>query len=673
MIGGRSGRRGSRWPLFAVLAAMAALAVAGSSTMASRSLASKMDEAELRVSGFVAEEIAPSLEGIDLTEQIEGDDADRLTNKLQRGVLSSGATARVRVFAPNGILLYSSDEGDRVGSTSTGNVDLIRAAAGGALASTTGGDQVVTDGRAQSLQLLQVYAPLVADGPSEAAVGVDLRYKAIVASASRPWETIQFGAALAAVALLLLALFELARAITAKSLAARSGFTGTDAARAAARAAAKEAKVRHGLEDQIESARAQLRAREQENVHAAQRFATQLEELSRRLEEAERREAAPAGRIDDPAAVQAAIARAEQAEAREAAAKEAIGSLEEALARARSVPVADAGASEEAELLRAELAWTRERLQETGTGLDDARARASALEARVADAAALEGRLSAMEELERRVADAELALNVERQRAAATEDARAALEVQLAAAMVRGDEMTPELSAVTARAEEAEARARELQGELDARRSELETARAGTQTIRADLESVRREAADLTAALQMRDALIREAEERAAEAEGASAALTAAREAAGPGAARADDRVAELERALAGSNDELEQSQMRLRRAYAEVESVRAQLEAATPRMGLDADDGATSEIQRLRVELGQAIERAAAAESRASRLQADLAEARADSDPLDGGGSDAAGEDDDRSLRFRLARSAARKKGLGEDEQMWS
>jgi len=65
-------------------------------------------------------------------------------------------------------------------------------------------------------------------------------------------------------------------------------------------------------------------------------------------------------------------------------------------------------------------------------------------------------------------------------------------------------------------------------------------------------------------------------------------------------------------------------------------------------------------------------MERAAAAENRASRVQADLAEARAgmpDAELPDHEGADA---EDDRSLRFRLARSAARKKGLG-DDQMWS
>lgn len=261
--------------------------------------------------------------------------------------------------------------------------------------------------------------------------------------------------------------------------------------------------------------------------------------------------------------------------------------------------------------------------------------------------------------------------------------------------------MEAELADRRAAVVEAETTSQSLRArseELDASLRQAEMKVLELEAVVAEGVGAETKIAELTAALQMRDALVRERDERVAQAEERAAVADtrasqaevraveaeereadAQRRAASAEEARqqaepsvSPDRLAELESALATAHEELDQSQTRLRRAYAETENIRAQLEAATPRTGLTGDEAAAEEIQRLRVELGQAMERAAAAENRASRLQADLAEARAGvaaSEPDDEEGPDT---DDDRSLRFRLARSAARKKGLG-DEQMWS
>jgi chromosome segregation ATPase len=200
--------------------------------------------------------------------------------------------------------------------------------------------------------------------------------------------------------------------------------------------------------------------------------------------------------------------------------------------------------------------------------------------------------------------------------------------------------------------------------ERDGRIDELETRVARAVDDVAQAERVR---LDTTAESEQ---LRAEVERLRAESDQLRAEVTASTPTPGDG-----DRVAELERDLQDLQEQLEQSQQRLRRAYADAENARAQLETANPRVGLTADEAAVEEIQRLRVELGQAIERASVAENRASQLQADLAEARSIGgvpDPGHGDAEPATREDDDRSLRFRLARSAARKKGLG-DEEMWS
>lgn len=503
--------------------------------MAERSLLERSNEAERGVEALVAEAVAPALKGVDPARQVDAATAERLAGLPERGLPTGGSVERIRVYAPNGTLLASSDAEDMVGDTTVGQIDLIRAAAAGAIASTPGQEPV----GGGDPQVLEVYAPLEPGRTSRVAIGVDVRYRPILAAASRPWESIQLGGAIAAVVFLTVALFLLARAITARSLAARSGFGGANVTRTAPRTTAKESRAQRDLEHQLDEVREQLRAREEESAEAAQQFASQLQELSRRLEEA-------------------------RAQAREAVVPPQPPVETEELVRAR-------GRAEAAERSLAEANDTIRGFQE---------------------------REAAAADLERRAGEAGSALDRERQRAAATEDARSALEARLAAAQ--------------ARVEELEARPRiEVDG-------------------------------------------------------------VAAR----PAPHATDGRVAELERELEAMGEALEQSQMRARRAYADAESVRAQLEAATPRGGLSPDAAAAEEIQRLRVELGQAIERANAAETHASRLQADLAEARAGAYvPADDGlepGADEGDEGDDHSLRFRLARSAARKKGLDGD-QMWS
>ena len=95
------------------------------------------------------------------------------------------------------------------------------------------------------------------------------------------------------------------------------------------------------------------------------------------------------------------------------------------------------------------------------------------------------------------------------------------------------------------------------------------------------------------------------------------------------------------------------------------------------PTPAAEGDD----EVRRLRAELAWAMDRAQSAENQASMLQADLAEARTGStdDAVGGESGAAAGGQVDKTLRFRLARSAARKKGIEEDDSndnddnMWS
>jgi phage shock protein A len=145
--------------------------------------------------------------------------------------------------------------------------------------------------------------------------------------------------------------------------------------------------------------------------------------------------------------------------------------------------------------------------------------------------------------------------------------------------------------------------------------------------------------------------------------------------------------VADLERELAESHAQLEQMEFRLQRAYADAEEARARLQAEPAQAFVAAsptDDGSDLEVQQVRMELANAIDRARSAEERAAKLEADLLAMQhgvrelADADVVnddDEGGADHNGDGDvdgdvdadGKSLRYRLARTAARKKLSGD------
>ena len=139
--------------------------------------------------------------------------------------------------------------------------------------------------------------------------------------------------------------------------------------------------------------------------------------------------------------------------------------------------------------------------------------------------------------------------------------------------------------------------------------------------------------------------------------------------------------MADLERELAESHAQLEQMEFRLQRAYADAEEARARAQAEAPQ---PADDTSGSEMQQVRMDLAHAMDRAQAAEERAAKLEADLLAAqhgvrdlarrgarprrrrqRGERERRENGDGDV--DADGKSLRYRLARTAARKKLSGD------
>lgn len=307
--------RGGRWPLYAVVAVVAIGAVVGSMVMERRTLERAVDEKAAAADALVTRTVQPILAGADFSHPVGEGRSTALFQALDKPL--SGAMVRLRVYARDGQLVFSTDEGDRIGSVKTGDADAIRAGTAGATTTIVDDDRVSLKGEgAQSYELLQVYGPIEDAGKVAAVAELDLKYKPLVAASKQPWRTSQLVAGFLAVLFLELALFGLARATATKRLAARSGFAAAPRGKttepkgkpspAETKAPGQEAEIRKALEDQLATLRTQMKKQEEDATAAAREFAEQLKATALRADQSEQKLAA----AGDGAAAKAAVERA---------------------------------------------------------------------------------------------------------------------------------------------------------------------------------------------------------------------------------------------------------------------------------------------------------------------------------------------------------------------------
>jgi len=670
MIIGTDDRKGIKWPLFAVLVLVCGLLFAGASFMQQSALTSKVKGQESKASAIARQTVVPAVRGVSLTKPLPAATAGKLRSQLRNGVLAGGVIVRVRIFAQDGTLLFSTDAADDPG-LKPGDTDAIRSAAGGAATSVARVDRVSIGTRSTSIELLHTYVRLQgARGKPGGAVSVDQRYAPLVAASQKPWHLVQLGLAAAAVVFLLITLLLLSRRLSVKRARARAHSRpatppGTSPRLLGETASpkpepkrwsfrkGKQAGTDGGAPSKEELERAEKEA--QREIQVREALETQLEQLRTRIREQEDQ----AGRhvLELTQQLQAAAARVEEAEARAAA----------------------PGGAEAAQRLAAAERFA----QETGQHAREIEARAAAAEARVTE---LEGRLieasqasirpltdDRIAELERAAQEAMAAAADSARRAEATEAVRDELETKVAQFGSRAAELEATTAAAIQQLREVEA----AKADLERRAHEAESGG----------DAVRSEVAQLTAE---RDAL----RARVVELEQTPAAPATAR----------DMRVEELEQQLASTRAELGRMDQRLRNAYADAEQARSPQGDVDPAASRREDPQA----HEVRQELARALERAQAAEERAAKLEADLLAERHGVREIDEGSElepepdlafdpepdtahepipaframtplqtdrnetseqNGEGHEGDKSLRFRLAQSAARKKGLGDLE----
>ncbi|HXF37532.1 MAG TPA: HAMP domain-containing sensor histidine kinase [Actinomycetota bacterium] len=536
--------------VWGVAALLCGLALAGSVVAVRLGVAREEGEALSRAATIADAAVAPALTGDDLSAPIQGDAARELGADLRDAILADRRIVRVRVWAPDGMLLFSTDGSDAVGR----RIPPVDVRITDAVEGTPSGGVSTEDEDRPGLApdpepVYRAFVPLSVEGQRpDAAAEVDFRHADLGASASRPWRGVQLALGVGLIASLLLLLLSLrtspapagqrpgpseGRPRTAPASPSPPAEQQASAGEAAEDAAAlrrklTQAEARIGaLEGEIALLTNQLRKVESER-------GTPVDGVAGVLREAEE-------------TVQEAAARAEEAEAR---AREAEARAERAEGRAEQAETRAGDAEARLEEARSRLQETEARLQETEARLQDAEARLQDADARARRAEEAEARAR---EAEARAEQAEARAEQAEARAERVEEAEEPREA-LVQATARAEQAEARAAEATALAAAAEARAQELE-------ARLEHALAGAQA-----------AEELATRLRDAEARLVDAERRLAE---------GAEEGRGPGpgfeerlaaaearARRAEEALEELRR-MAVMAPEAEEFRERLARAGA--------------------------------------------------------------------------------------------------------
>ena len=248
-----------------------------------RALEKEYEDAQARAGLYAATVFRSTLGPLDVATPLEGNRRDSLFAEVQAFVLIDPTVARIRLWSPDGTLLFSTDPADNPGETSQD--PSITTAAGGAVQSRLGVESLspppTAEADRRATPLFQTFAPLRVRGSANVvgAVEVEQYAAALEKRADDPWWLVQAGASGATVLLALLALIAVARGMRRP----RRERAKDDRPSRKKRPEAGWGEAESDLRDRLE--RATARAKEAEA--AAQSFAASLQQVSNRLEAVE--------------------------------------------------------------------------------------------------------------------------------------------------------------------------------------------------------------------------------------------------------------------------------------------------------------------------------------------------------------------------------------------------
>ena len=263
-----------------LLVVLAAALLALSIVQRDRALEQEYEDAQVRAELYAATVFRSTLGPLDVATPLEGNRRDSLLAEVEGFVLVDPKVARVRLWSPDGTLLFSTDPADNPGETSQD--PSIATAAGGAVQSRLAAEPISSEeGDRRATPLFQTFAPLRVRGSANVvgAVEVEQSAAALEERADDPWWLVQAGASGATVLLALLALIAVARGMR-RSAPRRRDKTKDDRPSRRKRPEAGWDEGGTDLQDRLE--RATARAKEAEA--AAQSFAASLQQVSNRLE-----------------------------------------------------------------------------------------------------------------------------------------------------------------------------------------------------------------------------------------------------------------------------------------------------------------------------------------------------------------------------------------------------
>jgi hypothetical protein len=271
-----------------LLVVLAGALVALSILQRDRALQEQYEDAEDRAELYAATVFRGVLAPQDVATPLEGSRLDSLAAEVRGYVLTDPTVARVRLWGPDGTLLFSTDQAENPGDTSA---DLaIPNASSGRVVSRLQVEELspppTEDADRRATPLFQTFAPLRVRGATEVVGAVEIEQfaAALEERADDPWWIVQAGASGVTVLLALMALVSVARGMRRPAGAARS--------RAADDRPARRKRRQTGWDDGAEVSDLQERlgratARAKEAEEAAQSFAASLQQVTNRLEAVE--------------------------------------------------------------------------------------------------------------------------------------------------------------------------------------------------------------------------------------------------------------------------------------------------------------------------------------------------------------------------------------------------
>ena len=266
-----------------LLVVLAGALLALSIVQRDRALEREYEDAQVQAELYAATVFRSTLGPLDVATPLEGNRRDSLFAEVEAFVLIDPMVARVRLWSPDGTLLFSTDPADNPGETSQD--PSIATAAGGAVQSRLAAEPIsAVEGDRRATPLFQTFAPLRVRGSANVvgAVEVEQYAAALEKRADDPWWLVQAGASGATILLALMALIAVGLGMR-RPASPRRGKTKDDRRSRKKRPEAGWDEGGSDLQDRLE--RATARAKEAEA--AAQSFAASLQQVSNRLEAVE--------------------------------------------------------------------------------------------------------------------------------------------------------------------------------------------------------------------------------------------------------------------------------------------------------------------------------------------------------------------------------------------------